>query len=82
LETIKAAIERHENNLTQIPDAITLKKQEMLVKIEEGKAIHSSLRSIPRSAEEDKQQIAEVDALWLKALEAIHNALNLQFRLG
>jgi hypothetical protein len=73
---VKAAIERQETNLIQIPDAITQKKQEMLTKVKEGKAIHSSLGNIPRSAEEE-QQIAEVDALWLKALEAIHDALNL-----
>jgi predicted nucleic acid-binding Zn-ribbon protein len=77
LETVKAAIERHESNLTQILDAIAQKKQEMLVKIKEGIAIHSSLGSILGSAKEDKQQIAEVDALRLKALEAICNALNL-----
>jgi hypothetical protein len=77
LEIVKATIERHKNNLTQIPNAITLKKQEMLVKIKEGKAIHSSLRSIIGLAEEDKQQIAEIDVLRLKALEAIHNALNM-----
>ena len=49
----------------------------MLTKVKEGKAIHSSLESIPGLAEEDKQQIAEVDAIWLKALRAIHDALNL-----
>ena len=42
-----------------------------------GKAIRRSLESIPGSAEEDKQQISEVDAIWLKALWAIHDALNL-----
>jgi hypothetical protein len=51
LETVKAAIEHHENNLTQILDAITLNKQEMLIKIKEGKAIHSSLGSFPGLAE-------------------------------
>jgi hypothetical protein len=63
--------------LIQILDAITQKKQEMQTKVKEGKAIRSSLGSIPGSAKEDKQQIAEVDALWLKALEVIHDALNL-----
>ena len=80
---MKAAIDRHESNLTQIPNAIKQKKQEMLTKqqqiVEEtrGKAIHNSLESIPRSTKEDKQQIAEVDAIRLKALRAIHDALNL-----
>jgi len=74
---VKATIERHESNLTQIPNAIKQKKQEMLTKVKEGKAIRSSLESIPRSAEEDKQQIVEVDAIRLKALKAIHDALNL-----
>ena len=53
----------------------------MLTKVKEGKAIHSSLESILGSAEEDKQQIAEVDTIWLKALKAIHDVLNMYFIL-
>ena len=49
----------------------------MLTKVKEGKAIRSSLENIPGSAEVDKQHIAEVDAIWLKALKAIRDALNL-----
>ena len=63
LKSVKAIIKRHESNLTQIPNAIKQKKQEMLTKIKEGKAIRNSLESIPGSAEEDKQQIAEVDVI-------------------
>ena len=48
-----------------------------MTKVKEGKPIRDSLISIPRSVEEDKQQIAEVDAIRLKALKAIHDALNL-----
>ena len=77
LESVKAAIDHHESNLTQIPIAIKQKKQEMLTKVMEGKAIRNSLESIPGSAKEDKQQITEVDAIRLKALRAIHDALNL-----
>ena len=68
MESVKATIKHHESNLTQIPNAIKQKKQEMLTKVKEGKAICSSLESIPKSAEEDKQQIVEVDAIRLKAL--------------
>ena len=74
---MRATIDRYESNLTQTPNAIKQKKQEMLTKVKEGKAIHSSLESIPGLAEEDKQQIAEVDAIRLKALTAIHDAFNL-----
>ena len=49
----------------------------MLIKVKEGKAIRNSLESIPASVEEDKQQIIEVDAIWMKALWAIHDVLNL-----
>ena len=49
----------------------------MLTKVKEGKALRNSLESIPGSVEEDKQQITEVDAIRLKALRAIHDALNL-----
>ena len=55
LESVKAAIDHHESNLTQIPNAIKQKKQEMLTKVKEGKAIRSSLESILGSAKEDKQ---------------------------
>ena len=68
LESVKVTIECHESNLIQTPNAIKQKKQEMLTKVKEGKAIHSSLESIPGSTEEDKKQIAEVDAIRLKAL--------------
>ena len=68
LESVKTTIERLEFNLTQIPNAIKQKKQEMLTKVKDGKAIRSSIESIPGPTEEDKQQIAEVDAIWLKAL--------------
>ena len=71
LENVKAAIDRHKSNLVQIPNAFKQKKQEMLTKVKEGKAICNSLENIPGSAEEDKQQITEVDAIRLEALRAI-----------
>jgi len=77
LESVKAAINCHESNLVQIPNAIKQKKQEVLTKVKEGKAIRSSLDNIPSSAEGDKQQIAEGDAIRLKALKAIWDVLNL-----
>ena len=43
----------------------------MLTKVKEGKAIRSNLKNIPGSAEENKQQIKEVDATRLKALKVI-----------
>jgi len=71
LENVKAAIDRHKSALAHIPDAIKQKKQELLAKLREGRAIRSSLESIPRSAEEDKQQIIEADATWLEVLREI-----------
>ena len=55
LENVKATIDRHKSTLAQIPDAIKQKKQELLAKVREGRAIRSSLKSIPGSTEEDKQ---------------------------
>ena len=71
LENVKAVIDRHKSNLAQIPNAIKQKKQELLAKVREGRAIYNSLQDIPRSAKEDKQQITEVDAIRLKVLKAI-----------
>ena len=77
LENVKAAIDHHQSTLAQISDAIQQKKQELLAKVREGRAIQSSLMSIPGSAEEDKQQIAEVDAIQLEVLKAIQDVLDL-----
>ena len=77
LEKVKTDIDHHRSNLAQIPDAINQKKQELLAKVREGGAIQSILESIPRSAEEDKQQIAEADAIRLEVLKAIQDVLDL-----
>ena len=55
LENVKAAIDHHESNLAQISNTIKQKKQEMLTKVKEGKAIRSNLKNILGSAKEDKQ---------------------------
>ena len=67
---MKAAIDRHKSILAQIPNAIQQKKHELLAKVREGRAIQSSLESIPGSAKEDKQHIAEADAIRLEVLKA------------
>ena len=77
LENVKAVIDRHKSNLAQIPNAIKQKKQALLAKVREGRVICSSLEDIPRSAEEDKQQIVEVDAIRLEVLKAIQYVLDL-----
>ena len=77
LENVKAVIDRHKSTLAQIPNAIKQKKQELLAKVREGRAIQSSLENIPGSAEEDKQQIIEVDAIRLEVLKAIQDVLDL-----
>ena len=77
LENVKAAIDHHKSTLAQIPDAIQQKKQELLAKVREGRAIRSSLESIPGLAKEDKQQITEADAIWLEVLKVIQDVLDL-----
>ena len=77
LENVKAAIDHHKSILAQIPDDIQQKKQELLAKVREGEAIQSNLESIPGSAEEDKQQIAEADAIRLEVLKAIQDVLHM-----
>ena len=77
LENVKAAIGHRKSTLAQIPDAIKQKKQELLAKVREGRAIQSSLENIPRTAKEDKQQIAEADTSWLEVLKTIQDVLDL-----
>ena len=74
---MKAAIDQCKSTLAQIPDAIKQKKQELLAKVREGRAIWSSLENIPRTAKEDKQQIAEADTSRLEVLKTIQDVLDL-----
>jgi len=66
-------IDRYKPILAQIPDTIHQKKQGLLAKVREGRAIRSSLESIPRSAKGNKQQIIETNAIWLEVLNAIQD---------
>ena len=77
LENMKSAIDHRKFTLAQIPDAIKQKKQELLAKVREGKVIRSSLEDIPGSAKEDKQRIAEADAIRLEVLNVIQDVLAL-----
>ena len=77
LENMNAVIDHRKSTLAQIPYAIKQKKQELLAKVREDRVIRCDLEDIPGSAEEDKQQIAEADAIWLEVLNAIQDALAL-----
>ena len=77
LENVKAAIDHRKSTLAQIPDAIKQKKQELLAKVKESRAIQSSPENTPRTTEEYEQKIAEADATRLEVLKIIQDALNL-----
>ena len=77
LENMKAAIDHRKSTLAQIPDDIKQKKQELLAKVREGRAIRCSLENIPGTAEEDKQQIAKADTSRLEVLKTIQDVLDL-----
>ena len=74
---MKAAIDHRKSTLAQIPDAIKQKKQELLAKVKEGRAIQSSLESTPGTTEEYEQKIVEADAIRLEVLKIIQDVLNM-----
>ena len=74
---MKATIDRRKATLSQIPNAIKQKKQELLAKVKGSRAIHSSLENAPRTAEEYEQKITEADAVRLEILKVIQDVLNL-----
>ena len=74
---MKATIDHHKSILAQIPDAIKQKKQELLTKVKESRAIRSSLENAPRIAEEYEQKIAEADVVRLEILKIIQDVFNL-----
>ena len=71
LENVKAAIDHRKSTLAQIPDAIKQKKHRLLAKVKEGRAIQSSLESMPRIAKGYEQKITEANAIWLEVLKVI-----------
>ena len=77
LEDVKATIGHRKSTLAQIPNAIKQKKQELLAKVREGKAIRSSLENIPETTKEDKEQIVEADTSQLEVLKTIQDVLDL-----
>ena len=77
LENVKAAIDHRKSILAQIPDAIKQKKQELLAKLKESRAIHSSLENAPRIVEEYEHKIAEANVVRLAILKVIQDVLNL-----
>ena len=74
---MKAAIDHCKSTLTQIPDAIRQKKQELLAKLKESKTIYGSLENASRTAEEYEHKIADADAIWLAILKIIQDILGL-----
>ena len=77
LNNVKAVIDHRKSTLAQIPDAIKQKKQELLAKVKEGRAIRSSLENTPGTAEEYEQKIAKANAIRLEVLKVIQDILNL-----
>ena len=77
LENVKAAIDHHKSILAQIPDDIQQKKQELLAKVREARAIRSSLDNTPGIAKEYEQKITEANAIRLEVMKVIQDVLNL-----
>ena len=76
LENVEPAIDHRESTLAQIPDAIKQKKQELLAKVKESRAIRGSLENTPGTAKEREHKIAEANAIQLAILKIIQDVLN------
>ena len=78
LEEINSLIQLEEANLAQLPKMVEKKKKEMTAKYNDLMAIRSQKdKTILGSANEDNRLIAEVDVVYLDALNAVRAALNL-----
>jgi phage shock protein A len=78
LKTVEDAIRQKEETLSQIPASLANQKKNMAtLKVKLNKIKQDKNAKIPRSAEEDQQQIAEIDSFWLSDLNSIKSALNL-----
>lgn len=78
LKTVEASIKHEEDNLARIPIALKEQKRAMTGLKSELQSIKAERKTpIPRTVEEDKQQIADIDSIRLKALDSIRSMLNM-----
>lgn len=78
LKDIEAAIKHEEGNLARIPTTLSEQKRLMSFFKSELQGIKTEKKTpIPGTAEEDKQQIADVDSIRLNALDMIKSMLSM-----
>jgi chromosome segregation ATPase len=72
LKTVEASIKDEEDNLAKVPIALKEQKQAMACLKSELQSIKTERRApVPGTVEEDRQQIADIDSIRLKALDSI-----------
>ena len=78
LKTVEASIKHEEDNLARIPIALKEQKRAMEGFKSELQNIKIERKTpIPGTAEEDRQQSADIDSIRLKALDSIRSMLNM-----
>ena len=75
LNRINQEIDVVENDLSQIPSAITRLEGENQEQARQAYHLHKSLRPIPDSADEDNKTIQTIEEICLRAIKVIQDAL-------
>lgn len=78
LKIVEASIKHEEDNLARIPTALTDQRKMMSTLKSEFQGIKTEKKTpILGTAEDDNQQIADVDSVRLKALDLVKSVLNI-----
>ena len=77
LNRINQEIDTADNDLSQIPSAITRLEEEKQKHARQAYQLHKSLRLIPGSSANDNQVIENIDQICLCAIKVIREALGL-----
>jgi chromosome segregation ATPase len=78
LKDVEASIRLEENNLARIPTTLSEQKKKMSQLKSDLQSIKAKKKNpVPRTVEEDNQQIADVDSMHLKALDMVKSVLDM-----
>lgn len=75
LAEVETAIAKGQKILSETPGAINKSRSTIATKIWEIQALHKKIKEVPGSADEDNRIIDNVDAIRLRAMKAIQEAL-------
>ena len=75
LEQVRKEIQDCDQELTNLPEIVGKTKENLLTKIHQAINLQKNIKEVPGSDANNQRQIADIDQLRLRAIDAIRNVL-------